>query len=320
MTHKLPKIYLGPMSKEIVDVVCGLSDEGSPIGIVASRRQIESDGGYVNLWSQKSLFKYVKERNSSVILERDHAGPHQGSIEDDGYASLKSDSDNFDIIHIDPWKVSSSVGQAAKLTVDYIRYCLRNADTLFEVGTEESIRKYSPEDLKFFLSIVKESLGSDFEKILYVVIQGGAILRGGYNEGYYNEDNFKDMIKVAKEYGLRSKEHNGDYLEVSVIRRKFDLGLDALNVAPQIAYIQSSILWGLLSESDRNTVFSALLKKDIWRKWFPSNFDATENKEKLFKVCAHYVYSEVSDITGKYSINLDNLLTEQLIDYLNTFK
>ena len=40
------------------------------------------------------------------------------------------------------------------------------------------------------------------------------------------------MIRVCKEYNVKSKEHNGDYLSEKDYRNRFDIGLDSINIAP----------------------------------------------------------------------------------------
>ena len=42
-----PKLFIGPMSKEIVDAVI---DYPVPLGLIPSRRQVDYENGYVNGW------------------------------------------------------------------------------------------------------------------------------------------------------------------------------------------------------------------------------------------------------------------------------
>jgi hypothetical protein len=96
-----PKYFIGPMSKNIVDSIIEFTIETNhQIGLIPSRRQIEWDGGYVNNWTTKQFSEYTK----NTLIKRDHSGPGQGYIDDDGYTSLKEDCKYFDLIHIDPWK------------------------------------------------------------------------------------------------------------------------------------------------------------------------------------------------------------------------
>ena len=79
--NELPKIFLGPMSHNVVDTVldCNIH-EGKNFGFIPSRRQVENNGGYVNNWTTKGFQKYVKSKSSKTFIERDHGGPGQGNI------------------------------------------------------------------------------------------------------------------------------------------------------------------------------------------------------------------------------------------------
>ena len=76
-----------------------------------------------------------------------------------------------------------------------------------------------------------------YDKIKYLVIQSGTSLKGNTQTGDYDKDRLIKMVNVAKKYNLLSKEHNGDYIPVSVIKEKFELGLDAINIAPEFGLI-----------------------------------------------------------------------------------
>ena len=59
---KTPRLFVGPMSREIVDIVIEYSKKKSPLGLIPSRRQIEHTGGYVNDWSTSDFSQHVKEK------------------------------------------------------------------------------------------------------------------------------------------------------------------------------------------------------------------------------------------------------------------
>ena len=74
------KIFLGPMSKNIVDTVIDYSNEFKfPFTFIPSRRQVEYNGGYVNNWTTESFVNYVKRKGKYIFVERDHGGPGQGT-------------------------------------------------------------------------------------------------------------------------------------------------------------------------------------------------------------------------------------------------
>ena len=96
-----PKFFIGPMSKNVVDAIIEFCEEtNNIIGLIPSRRQVEYNGGYVNNWKTIEFYDYIKSKTNKILLVRDHSGPGQGTVDDDGYESLRDDCKYFDIIHI----------------------------------------------------------------------------------------------------------------------------------------------------------------------------------------------------------------------------
>lgn len=285
------KFYIGPMSRTIVDSVIKLYGSNNVFGFIPSRRQVEFDGGYVNNWTTKSFSKYVKHQNKDIIIERDHGGVLQGKEEDNGLLSFTYDSKYFNIIHVDPWKKYQSLDDAIKITSNNIRYCNSiNNNVLFEVGTEEAIRPYSAFELNKFLKGLKLELGGLYDKIIYAVVQCGTKIEGITNVGIFNFNRCSDMINVCKSYNLLSKEHNGDYLNIDQIKERFNLGLDAINIAPEFGVIETMSILKQLNNYDE--FYDLCLRSKKWVKWVPKNFDPNKNKELIVKICGHYVFSD----------------------------
>ena len=282
-----PKLYVGAMSKTIIEIVCSYSQErGTPLGLVASRRQIDGHkAGYVG-WDIIDLRRYLRDK-PGITLERDHGGPCQSDDNDDGYQAMAIDSQFVDIIHVDVWKTYKEVDQAVKATADYIRYCLDlNEFCKFEVGTEEGIRPYSAEELEMFLNKLYVELGADlFNTIIYAVIQSGTRIKGMTNIGIYDPDRLKAMIKICRDYSLLSKEHNADYLPVEKIKERFDCGLSALNIAPQIASIENECNLLMMSEEQKKELLDRCLKSKQLSRWFG---DVTADSVSIMKALAHY--------------------------------
>ena len=285
------KYFIGPMSKNVVDAIVDFCNKtNNTIGLIPSRRQVEYDGGYVNNWTTEEFSKYV----TSLPLQRDHAGPGQGNIDDNGFTSLTHDSKHLNLIHIDPWKKYPGYTEGLEETMKLIRYCYElNPDIKYEVGTEEAIRKFEPWELNELIKDLYAYLPPEiFKKIKYLVIQSGTSLKGTNQIGTYDSDRLKRMIKVCKSHALLSKEHNGDYIPVSVIKEKFELGLDAINIAPEFGLIETQTYLDEIGNSDLfDRYWQICYDSKKWEKWVNPGFDPYINKKELIKICGHYVLS-----------------------------
>lgn len=289
----LPKYYIGPMSKNVADCAIKHSQKYS-IGLIPSRRQVDYCGGYVNNWNTKSFSEYFK--GSNIFLCRDHGGPNQGLEADDGVDSFVSDCENLHLIHVDPFRVSTTIEEAAHETLKYIKFCIKqNSNILYEVGTEEAIFKYEPEDLNLFLSILKEDLSEEeFSKIKYAVIQSGTRLdlTTRTNTGDFSNGRLIHFIDVVKSFGLMSKEHNGDYLIDSFdVEMRYSLGLDAINIAPEFGQVESEFY---LEQCKGSTLFDILYEicfnSGKWKKWIPDV--SRVSKDQIIMTSCHYVLSQ----------------------------
>lgn len=317
------RYFIGPMSKNVVDTIIEFVETtNNTIALIPSRRQVEFDGGYVNNWTTRQFVNYVKAKTKKVVLQRDHAGPGQGIIDDDGYESLKTDAYYLNLIHIDPWKKYSEYTDGLKWTVDMIKYCNSiNSDLEYEVGTEQSIRRFEPEELDRFICDLKYELQSDklFDKIKYLVIQSGTSLKGNLQTGTYDRERLIEMVKVTKKHGLLSKEHNGDYIPVSIIKEKFELGLDSINIAPEFGLIETqTYLDTITDERLIDEFWKICYESKKWEKWVDESFNPFENKIELIKICGHYVLSNenfLKSIKEKLP-NIDNHIKANILNKL----
>ena len=301
------KYFIGPMSQNVVDAIIEFcADTNNDIGLIPSRRQVEWNGGYVNNWSTSNFSKY----SNKLVLKRDHAGPGQGYLDDDGYESLKEDCKYLDFIHIDPWKQYPKYVDGLNWTIDMINFSYHeNKNIQFEVGTEEAIRRFEANELDQLLNDLNQRLPSEvFNQIKYLVIQSGTSLKGNINTGTYNKNRLLDMIKVAKSWNLLSKEHNGDYIPVSLIKEKFSHGLDAINIAPEFGQIETKIYLEKVKKDDK--LFELLYKicyiSNRWKKWVDKDFDPEIHKEELINICGHYILSD-SEFLSKIKSNFDGI-------------
>ena len=311
------KFYIGPMSKNVVDAVIEFTEEtNNKIGFIPSRRQVEYNGGYVNNWTTEEFSDYVDGR---VPIERDHGGAGQGYKDDDGYKSFRYDCENFDIIHIDPWKAYPNFDDGLKETLATINYIHNmNPNTLFEIGTEEAIRKFTPDELDKLLEELSHF--EFFENIKYAVVQSGVGLDLGkrVNTGNFDLDRLKDFIRVCKRWGKLSKEHNGDYLTNEDVKVRFEAGLDSLNIAPEFGQLETLVYLDNGDDTFIDRWYKICYDSKRWEKWVSKDFIPKDNKEELIKICGHYVLSDEQfnlikpDIDDEIKKTINNKLLELL--------
>jgi hypothetical protein len=307
---KNPKIFIGPMSKNIVDSIIEYSNENNcHLGIIPSRRQIEHDGGYVNSWTTSDFVKYVRDRSKNILIVRDHGGPEQGYLSDDGIDSFDVDCKMFDVVHVDVWKKFKDYQSGLDATVNFIKrgYSI-NADLLYEVGTEESIRPFTVEEIDNLISDLKRYLNpSEYSKIKYVVVQSGTALLGNKNIGEYKSAKLDQMIAVCNKHGLISKEHNGDYLEDRILNHKFKRGLDSINIAPEFGQIETKIILDEIKNDPVlfNELYSICYESKRWVKWVPEDFDPGKNREEIINISGHYIFSDPRFLEMKKSMSPD---------------
>ena len=293
-----PKYYIGPMSQNVVDCVIEHSQQHC-IGLIPSRRQVDYCGGYVNQWDTMTFSHYLKD--TGVLLCRDHGGESQGQYPDDGIDSFTEDCLYFDLVHIDPFRVCKDMESASIITCKNIEYMYGlNPRLMYEVGTEEAIFKYSPEKLRVFLSYLKTNLKEEiFNQIKYAVVQSGTglDLSTRTNTGNFNSKRLRKFIKIVKDFGLMSKEHNGDYLTESFdVEMRFEHGLDAINIAPEYGQIESEYYLEMCQKQPDllDKLYLICYNSKKWEKWIS---DISKiSKEQMIITCCHYILSDVDFI------------------------
>lgn len=296
------KLYIGCVSKNTIDSAIEYCNENNVnLGLIPSRRQVDFDGGYIN-FTNKGLYNYVKSKTDKIILERDHAGPSQGKILDDGLISLNDDCQYYDIIHIDPWKKYSSFEEGMLCTKFLIEKCLNNNKNIkFEISTEQSIKEFNLKELE---KLIEECRDYNLE---YVVIQSGTSLKENINTGIYSKEKLLSFLNLVQKYNFKSKEHNGDYINSSLIKEKFSLGLDAINIAPEFGLIETNCYLTYIQNNKKllDIFYKLCYDSGQWKKWVSKNFDINE-KEKLIKICGHYILENNTfkeEISSKININ-----------------
>ena len=316
------KFCFGVISKNQVDCVINYANDYSKdVIFIPSRRQIEFNGGYVNNWTTKEFTEYVKNKNTNIKIQRDHGGPGQGLHDDDGYESLKEDCKYFDLIHIDPWKKYPKLQEGIQWTIDLINFCYNeNPNIEYEIGTEEAIRPYNVDELEEILTSLKMNLTEDiFKKIKYCVVQCGNSLVDCKNNNLYDDKKLADMIRAVKKYGMITKEHNGDYMDIEYVHKKEQLGLEYINIAPEFGSIESAVILDHIKNNEEHfmKVYDLCIESGRWKKWVSEDFNFVNEKEKIILITCHYIYSNDTfmNIIHTYD-NINDKIKRQILNKL----
>ena len=121
------------------------------------------------------------------------------------------------------------------------------------------------------------------------------------------------MIKICQDFGVKSKEHNGDYLSLDEYKERFDLGLDSINIAPEFGQIETKCYLDEMGD-DIEDYFQICFDSKRWEKWVDKDFLPHENKKELIEICGHYVFSE--DSFKGIKPNIDEKIQQKLREKL----
>jgi hypothetical protein len=125
------------------------------------------------------------------------------------------------------------------------------------------------------------------------------------------------MLSVVKKYNLMSKEHNGDFLDVGIIKEKFKLGLDSINIAPEFGQIETNVILNEIRKKNPdliNDFFNICYESKKWEKWVNKEFNPFENRIELIKICGHYVFSneKFKELKRYLSIEIENTIKKEI--------
>ena len=314
---------------------------------IPSRRQIESKhfgGGYVCKWDTETFCKYVKEYSlkiglhSPISICRDHGGPWQGKNETilnlneiDAYKSsdisFKSDIENgMRILHIDTCfyseknkNQSEALKKLFSIQSELKSYgILKNKTLTFEHGTEAQSDDFANRNyLKEYLNKLDEVGITEMPE--YYVLQIGTKTIENRNIGRFVNGNFEDAelqelgntIKMLHQKGIKIKGHNCDYLDDFALKKIRDLGVDAINIAPEFAFIESNIRINKLKKFNNELceqLTEKVLNKNTYHKWSYNGCFERLKREEVAALVLHY-HMEDHDIKKLIS------KSEEIINY-----
>ena len=232
------------MSEEIIEAVYRYSSfQNVPLMLIASRNQIDWDGGYVNNWKTPSYISFLsllkkQYQNADILICRDHCGPlFESSKIKDVYKTIDSDiENNFHLIHVDfsYYDVDYQKKlEESKKAIEYIHKC--NSHTLIEVGTDRN----TGENLKCVDEIREEfSYFNSISPIAFFVLQTGSLVKEINQRGSFNGKYLRSIRSGILDKDLRIKEHNADYLSKEQLRERNGL-VNSMNIAPCLGILQT---------------------------------------------------------------------------------
>ncbi len=253
------------------------------VGFIPSQNQVNDAGGYTG-WTDEAFHKYVKGVNDSVIIEADH-------MSDIEYSDICRYND---IIHIDPWKrVDNFIGGVKETIRLLTKIHSWDSNIFFEIGTEESVYPFTQENYMQLLHKVSLLPSHLRYQIKYIVVQSGTglDLPNRKNVGSFNANRLLAQTRFIHRHGYSCKEHNGDYLSSDAILLRFQLGVDAINIAPELGQIESDVLIRSMNQDQLNE-FERIcdLHSVRWKKWVSG---ALTQRQKLL-TAGHYVLDTLS--------------------------
>ncbi len=355
---------IGSMSKTLIKASMSLAKEKDfPLQFIASRNQVDIEDfgrGYVCNWDQKDFAKTIKDIAKEVEFDglyylcRDHGGPWQRDQERKSHLPEKEAMElgkksyladllaGFDLLHIDPTKDPYVVGKRIDMgvvldrTIELIEYVETERkkrglpEISYEVGTEEtnggltSIESYEV----FIEKLTKKLEEKELPYPCFIVGQTGTLTRLTENIGKFDATTAKNLSNIARKYGVGLKEHNGDYLDESILLMHPSLGITAMNVAPEYGTIETRAYMKLL-ETEEKLLSEGLIEKKSnlkyelqvgavssrrWEKWMTNDI-VNKSTEELLK--DKKSIDLIVDISGHYTFNNENVKNEIKNLYFN---
>lgn len=296
MNSSRPALAVGPMSPEIIEAVFRFSHyHRKQLMLIASKNQIDWNGGYVNDWTTERYMAFVNDQkkqypDSTVLVCRDHCGPGFNGNDsiDDVYKTIESDLKcGFDLIHIDFCHYKGTYEERLKESKRAVVFCLKTRpDILLEIGTDENTgtnytianKEEIEREIDFFMMFCKPK---------FFVVQTGSLVMEINQVGSFNKDFVEKIVPLVRGRGIQLKEHNADYLSKEEIELRLGI-VDAMNIAPQLGVVQTQtmltkcLMFGVKFDDFINEAY----KGGKWKKWL--NTHTAENKMLCAMIAGHY--------------------------------
>lgn len=317
----------------------------SPLILIASRRQIDSlefGGGYVNNWDTFAFARYVQERDPDrrVLLARDHGGPWQhpqelercknigDAMESAKLSYLRDLEAGFQILHIDPVVNAGEATPSIEWVLDKVfelySYCMDVArsmgrEIIIELGTEEQQQSpiADPHALERVIDDVLVFCSEHaYAPPAFMVVQTGTKVVGRRNIGdfpssyediqaYTTRHRLSEIVSLCERRNVMIKEHNADYLSSTSLKLHPQIGIHAVNVAPEFGVTETSALLDIMDRLSlrklRDEFIEIAVNSRKWEKWVPPGEEVSDLEKAI--ICGHYVFSDERVVEIKLAVH-----------------
>jgi hypothetical protein len=218
----------------------------------------------------------------------------------------------FDLLHIDTSKEGvgeTSYDSALCRLVDLYERCAdmarqRHRPVRFEIGVEAQGTDVDEPDR--FRSQVSDMFAllreAGLPRPLFIVAQTGTKVQETRNVGKIADkkqasnvlSQIAVLAEICHERGTFLKAHNCDYLPPHLVRKCFQAGVDAINVAPELGVAETRGLIQIMDElemrSTKEEFLSVAYESKKWVKWLGQDSCASSYEKAV--IAGHYVFSQ----------------------------
>ena len=148
-----------------------------------------------------------------------------------------------------------------------------------------------------------------------------------------SKENLLKIISFCNQHGIMIKEHNADYLSDRALKLHPEIGIHAVNVAPEFAVVETKAFLSLLKKNQLEKELEKFVEisysSNKWKKWMLK--DSKLGKQERAIISGHYIFGKKefidlkNDVERKISLEntldsyLKNEVKKSITRYLNLF-
>lgn len=247
--------------------------------IIASRRQVNADGGYTGL-TQRALVQLVSELSGDrTAVVRDHGGPFQnGDVTDRGWEQEFNEdvSAGFTGLHLDVSKLPKTE-QVAALQRLVRKYSMPGVKLL--IGGERDTQAW-------LYTLLAAAMATGTQPAYCVIAMGGHTMFDRQTGELISAPEARHITQSYNALGVKSVAHNTDFTD----RDKYAAAVDAVNVAPEYGVIETEAWLRAVSPDVASELLKDGYESKRWLRWFPG---ASGTRYERARCGLRYIWAEV---------------------------